>query len=115
VLDTDAATFAAQYYAAGLPSDPTIEQQQPLFVDPAHGDFRLLVVRTGNGSILASQGVDFAPAGTAGVDIDGRARDRDVTGFGAVGYPHDLGAFEMQPIADRVFASGLGDPVVLAY
>jgi hypothetical protein len=24
-------------------------------------------------------------------------------------------AFEMQPIADRVFASGLGDPVVLAY
>jgi hypothetical protein len=101
--------------AAGLPADATIEQQQPLFIDAAHGDFRLLVARTGNGSIVASQGVDFAPVGTAGVDLDGRALDRDVVGFGASGYPRDLGAFEMQPITDRVFANAFGDAVLLAY
>ena len=101
--------------AAGLPADATIEQQQPLFVDASHGDFRLLVARAGNGALVASQGVDFAPAGMAGVDIGGRTLDRDVAGFGAAGYPHDLGAFEMQPITDRVFANAFGDAVLLAY
>ena len=101
---------------AGLPADPTIEQQQPLFIDAAHGDFRLLVVRTGNGTLVASQGVDFAAAGTAGdKDIDGRDRDRDIFGVGAAGKVRDLGAFEMQPITDRVFADGFGDPILLAY
>jgi len=102
--------------AAGLPADPTIEQQQPLFVDAANGDFRLLVVRTGNGALVASQGVDFATAGTAGdIDIDARPFDRDIIGVGAAGKVRDLGAFEMQPISDRLFASGFGDPVLLAY
>ncbi|HEY2395872.1 MAG TPA: hypothetical protein VGH81_07855 [Rudaea sp.] len=100
---------------AGLPADPTIEQQQPLFVDAAHGDFRLIVVRTGSGSLVASQGVDFAPTGMAGVDIGGRTLDRDISGFGAPGNLRDLGAFEMQPIADRVFADGFGDPISVAY
>ena len=101
---------------AGLPADPTIEQQQPLFVDAANGDFRLLVVRTGNGTLLASQGVDFGAAGKAGdIDIDGRPFDRDIIGVGTAGNVRDLGAYEMQPISDRVFASGLGDPVTMAY
>jgi len=45
---------------AGLPSDPTIEQQQPLFINAAGNDFRLRVGVAGNGSLFASQGVDFA-------------------------------------------------------
>ena len=102
--------------AAGLPADPTIEQEQPLFIDASHGDFRLLVVKTGNGAIVASQGVDFAAAGTAGeTDLAGRPFDRDIFGVGAPGNVRDLGAFEMQPITDRLFANGFGDPILLAY
>ena len=47
-------------------------------------------------------------------DIDGRPRPTDVAGvtnrFGAF----DLGAFEMQPITDRIFANGYGDLFLLA-
>ena len=101
--------------SAGLPADPSIQQQQPLFVDPVNDDFRLLVQRHDDGSITASPGVDYAPAGIAQLDIGGRPYDQDVPDVGAAGNVHDLGAFEMQPLADRVFASGMGDPVMLAY
>lgn len=100
--------------ADGLPTDPTIEQQAPLFVDAASDDFRLLVQRLDNGTVTASPGVDYAAAGLAQLDIGARFYDQDIPGFGAAGDVRDLGAFEMQPITDRLFASGFGDPVVMA-
>ena len=99
----------------GLPVDSTIQQQPPLFVDAANDDFRLLVQGHDDGTITASPGVDYAPAGIAQIDLAGRLYDQDVPGVGTAGDVRDLGAFEMQPISDRIFASGMGDPVLLAY
>jgi hypothetical protein len=101
---------------AGLDADPTVEQQQPLFLNAAEGDFRLLVARRDNGTIIASQGIDYAADGAAGdKDIDGRLRDRWILGWNGGGNLRDLGAFEMQLISDRLFASGFGDPVTIVY
>ena len=99
----------------GLPADPSIQQQQPLFIDAANDDFRLLVQRYDDGTVTASAGVDHAAAGISQIDIDGRPYDQDIASVGANGNVRDLGAFEMQPISDRIFASGIGDPVLLVY
>jgi len=73
------------------------------------------VQRYDDGIVAASAGVDHAAAGISQIDIDGRPYDQDIASVGANGNVRDLGAFEMQPISDRIFASGIGDPVLLVY
>jgi hypothetical protein len=112
-----AANLGVQYdladNTAGLPADPTILAGSPTFIDAAHGDYRLSVVRLG-GTVIASLGVDFAPA-AGGTDIRGWARDQDLVGVDNRLGTRDLGAYEMQPIADRIFADAFGDAVARVY
>ena len=73
---------------ASLPVRLDVITADPLFVDPANGDFHL-----GNGS----PGLDFADFGDDGVDLDGAPRGFDlptvIDRFG----PRDLGAYERGP------------------
>ncbi|HEX4479653.1 MAG TPA: hypothetical protein VH082_02495 [Rudaea sp.] len=97
----------------GLPTANDVVLADPLFVNSAKGDYRLSVTSNGN-SFIVSPAVDFSAQQFDAKDIDGRPRPADVAGatnrFGAF----DLGVFEMQPIADRIFANGLGDQFLLA-
>ncbi|MEO8461485.1 MAG: hypothetical protein ABI451_13230 [Dokdonella sp.] len=98
----------------GLPSSPNIVQANPLFFDVTHSDYRLRVQTDGVTS-TESPAVDFAP--TTGnelpTDIDGRARVADVVFLVNRFGPKDLGAYEMQPITDRIFSSRMGDAIQL--
>jgi hypothetical protein len=100
----------------GLPASPDIVQGDPLFFDIAHSDYRLSVLAM-NGDVAASPAVDFAPATTGNdhTDIDGRPRDLDVPAVADVSGPRDLGAYEMQPITDRIFVGTFGDAYRLVY
>ena len=97
----------------GLPANVDVVLADPLFVNAANGDYRLRVTSDGK-SFIASPAVDFSAHALNNADIDGRARPADVGAitnrFGAF----DLGAFEMQPITDRVFANSFGDQYLLA-
>ncbi len=101
--------------ATGFPNDPTNRVGEPTFVDAAHGDYRLRYSHQG-GVVTASAGLDFAPAVT-GNDLDIRrlGYDQDQSGLPDLYGVRDIGAFEMQPYADRVFTDTFGDPVLLAY
>ena len=97
----------------GLPTASDVVLSDPVFVDAAHGDYRLRVATDGK-AFSISPAVDFSDTNDDNRDIDGRARPKDVPNvtnrFGA----YDLGAFEMQPITDRVFANSFGDLYLLA-
>ena len=99
----------------GLPAGTGIAQGEPLFADPAHGNYHQRVFATGT-QVTASLGVDTAPllSGET-IDIDGNPRDTDVPGVPNVAGVRDLGALEEQPILDRVFVDAFGDPVSLVF
>ena len=97
----------------GLPSDPSIVVDAPLFVDLKHSDYRLQATKFGD-TITASPAIDFAEA-AGGFDIAGNPRDQDVVLIANRFGSRDLGAYEMQPITDRLFADGFGDPISLVY
>jgi hypothetical protein len=72
----------------------------PSFVDAAAGDYRLLP---------SSLGVDYAPPGSTGIDLDGHTRVVDLPGAPNAFGPMDLGAYEIQAacsVADTVFCDG---------
>jgi hypothetical protein len=77
----------------------------PSFVDPANGDYHLLPT---------SLGVDYAPAGSTSLDLDGHARVVDPTDVPNWFGPMDLGAYEIQTtspppscsVSDTVFCDG---------
>jgi hypothetical protein len=96
-----------------LPNVPGVVQDNPFFVDVAHGDYRLQAKKVGN-TIFASPAIDFAPA-EGGTDLGGRQRDKDIGAIVDEFGVRDLGAFEMQPISDRIFADGFGDAISLVY
>lgn len=100
---------------ASLPSDPSIIVGDPLFVDMAHGDYRLKATKLG-ATIFASPAIDFAPP-VAGNDRDiaGNLHDQDVGPIADRFGVRDLGAYEMQPITDRIFADAFGDPISIVY
>lgn len=102
--------------AGGLPSSPNIVQANPLFFDIANSDYRLRVQTDGVTS-SESPAVDFAPAtsGDDHTDLDGRPRDVDVAFLVDRFGPRDLGAYEMQPITDRIYVNGFGDRYQLVY
>jgi hypothetical protein len=101
-----------------FPASPNIVQGVPLFVDGANADPEKrdyhLRAYVQNGVVTASPGIDFAPAGSGCVtDFDGNPCDQNVPQVADFAGTHDLGAYEAQPIADRLFADGFGDPVSL--
>jgi hypothetical protein len=102
-----------------------VVEGEPTFVNAAAGDYRLAVTcLTFNAAgactngFSASAGIDqgFWYPTTTPNDIAGRARDIDIAGVDNEDeHASDIGAFEMQPIADRVFVDAFGDPVLMVF
>lgn len=98
-----------------LPADPSIIADDPLFIDMAHGDYRLKATKLGN-TITASPAIDFAaPVAGDDRDIAGNPHDQDIGAIVDRFGVRDLGAYEMQPITDRIFADSFGDPISIVY
>jgi hypothetical protein len=96
-----------------LPSGAKVIAADPLFVNAADGDFHLQAY-VQSGVITRSPAIDFAPA-AGGNDLDGNPYDQDVDVLSNTFGPRDLGAYEMQPINDRIFGDALGDRLSLVY
>ena len=98
-----------------LPNASDVITGDPMFVNAAGGDFHLLAYKQG-GSVFGSPAIDFAPPVVGDDrDLDGNPRDQDVPSFANLFGDRDLGAFEAQPIVDRVFADAFGDRIALTY
>jgi len=92
----------------------TVVSGDPLFVNVATGDYRLRAYRQ-NGNIAASPAIDFVASADTGLDLDGDAYNQPLPALGRSATPRDLGAYEAQPIPDRVFGDAFGDPVSLVH
>lgn len=98
-----------------LPSAASVIEGDPLFVSVAQGNYHLQAF-VQNGVVKASPAIDFAaPVTGDDRDLDGRPYDQDVPSVADRFGTRDLGAYEMQPITDRIFADGFGDPTSLVY
>jgi hypothetical protein len=110
--------MVASETASLLGPDFSLQSETPLFVDSTNADvskrdYHLQAFIT-DGNVTASAAIDFALSLTAGGnDLDNHPRDQDVplvtNRFGM----SDVGAYEMQPISDRIFADAFGDPTSL--
>jgi predicted outer membrane repeat protein len=97
----------------GLPASADIIQGEPIFADAANGNYRLQVFSIG-AVVTASLGVDAAPLLSGQTqDLDGNPRDQDVPAVPNVSGVGDFGAYEAQPILDRIFADAFGDAISL--
>lgn len=110
LLSNDISTFIG---GLGL-----VQTDDPLFVDAdnANPDLRdyHLVAYAQDGQVTASQAIDAAqPLGDGDHDLDGKPHDIDVPTVGSDVLVRDLGAYEAQPVTDRVFADAFGDRVSL--
>lgn len=79
-----------------------VGQGTPTFVNAAGGDYHLQPL---------SLGVDYAPAGSTSVDLDGNPRVVDLNAVANVFGPMDLGAYELQTASaclasDTIFCNG---------
>jgi len=110
--------FADDVLAAdptGLPPQPNIIIGEPLFRDAAGGDYRQVASKAGN-QVTASLGIDFAPPVSGDDrDLDGNPYDQDAGAVTDRFGVRDLGCYEAQPIADRVFADAFGDAISIVY
>lgn len=100
-----------------LPADSSIVQGDPMFFDLPHGDYRLRATQSGS-TISASPAIDFAPPISGDDrDVEDRPYDQDELSIPnrSPGSVRDLGAYEMQPITDRIFADAFGDPITIVY
>ena len=102
----------------GLPPQDTIVQGEPIYasvLNGAAGDYHLAAF-VQDGNVIHSPGIDFAAwTQDQDFDLDGNPYDQDVPAVANLFGPGDLGCYEAQPIPDRVFTDGLGDPVSLLY
>ena len=101
-----------------LPGNVRTQLGTPLFVDGDNPDASKrnyhLLAYIQNGQVTASPGIDFAEAGSGdGSDLDGNPYDQDVPLVPNFAGPRDLGAYEAQPIADRIFGDAFGDRLSL--
>jgi predicted outer membrane repeat protein len=85
----------------------------PDFIDAEHGDYRLFYGLRG-GQFVRSPGIDYAPA-VDGDDRDIRDLPRDQAIEDSYYGARDLGAYEMQGAADRIFIDTFGDDVLLVH
>jgi hypothetical protein len=82
-----------------LPANATLSNADPLFVDPASGNFRLQ---------SNSPAIDYAPPSPPGAtDIDRQPRSADLGNANTFG-PRDLGPYEIQigGVMDRIYLAG---------
>jgi hypothetical protein len=101
-----------------LPGNVRTQLGTPLFVDGDNPDASKrnyhLLAYIQSGQVTASPGIDFAEAGSGdGSDLDGNPYDQDVPLVPNFAGPRDLGAYEAQPIADRIFGDAFGDRLSL--
>ena len=98
-----------------LSNDSDVISGDPMFVNAAGGNFHLQAYKQ-NGSIVASPAIDFSPP-IVGDDRDfnDNPHDQDVASIANRFGVRDLGAYEAQPIVDRIFADAFGDPVPIAF
>ncbi len=100
-----------------LPVSVNVISQDPMFVNPSAGNYHLQAYLQ-NGRLTASRAIDFAPLSESNYDdvtydINGIPYGQDVPLVPNAYGTRDLGAFEAQPITDRIFGDGFGDPVSL--
>ncbi len=116
VFSGSASNLSNQYNIAGnttgLAPGPTNIQTTPTYVDPTHGDYRLFYGLQG-GTLVRSAGIDYAPP-LGGIDIRELPRDQTISATPLFG-KRDIGAYEMQGVADRIFIDTFGDQVLLAH
>jgi hypothetical protein len=102
----------------GLAGQPDVTAGTPTYVDAANGDYHLRAVIQ-NGEVMPSLGIDWVGVSTDdGNDLDNNPRNLDVPQVPdhlISGAFRDIGCYEAQPITDRVFADGVGDPLSLVY
>lgn len=113
----DDASYILASDVSTLPTgDGTIHQGSALFVDAENPNVEVRNYHQRayiqDGTVTSSFGIDYAPI-AGGVDLDGKPRDQDVPGAGDIYNPRDLGAYEEQPIEDRIFGDALGDELSL--
>jgi hypothetical protein len=113
VVATETATFPANFVTV-------FQSDDPLFVDATNANidkrnYHLRAYRQ-NGIVTPSPAIDYAPP-VAGDDrdLDNRPHDQDVTAITDLYGVRDLGAYEAQPILDRIFGDAFGDPSSLVY
>lgn len=111
-LSNDTSTFAF--------GSVVLQPDDPLFVDLSNADSDLrdyhLVAFLQNRIVTASEAIDAAPTNTGdGKDLDGNPTDVDVllVKDPNPGWWHDIGAYEAQPITDRIFGDTFGDRLSL--
>jgi hypothetical protein len=121
--DTTPCPFQVDYMMSNdvstLPSSSniiTIDPADPLFVDAPDGNYQLVAYYQ-NGSLVATRAIDFAPteSGDAAHDFNGNAYGQNVPAVPDAYGTRDLGAYEMTPITDRIFADAFGDRTSLVY
>jgi hypothetical protein len=99
-----------------LPASATTISQDPMFVDPANGNYHLSAYLQ-NGGLHASRAIDFAATvlnSPNGIDdnpndLDGNPYGQDVPAVPDFHGTRDLGAYEARPITDRIFGDAFGD------
>jgi hypothetical protein len=99
-----------------LPASSSIVSGDPMFVNVSSGDYHLLAY-VQEGQITASRAIDFAATvafdSDLPDDLDGNPYDQDVNVIQNLFGARDLGAYEMQPINDRIFGDAFGDRLSL--
>lgn len=91
-----------------------LSASDPLFVDAAHGNYHLIAAMQ-NFSLIATAAIDFAPEdGDPPDDLDGNTYGQDVPIIPNFYGTRDLGAYEAQPITDRIFGDAFGDILLIA-
>lgn len=110
-LSTETATFPLDASFVAVLTDPMFVDATN--VDASKRDYRLRAY-VQNGAVTASPAIDFAPP-IAGDDrdLDNNPHDQNVPRVTDFQGDRDLGCYEAQPIDDRLFADGFGDPISL--
>lgn len=105
-----------------LPASATTISQDPMFVDPANGNYHLSAYLQ-NGGLHASRAIDFAATiknsqteiGDDPFDLDGIEFGQDVPLVPDFHGTRDLGAYEARPITDRLFGDAFGDRLSILF
>ncbi len=111
--------FVVQYVLSNdtttLSNGTDVISGDPMFVNAAGGNFHLQAYKQ-NGSLIASPAIDYAPPVVGDArDLNNNPHDQDVPSISNRFGVRDLGAYEAQPISDRIFADAFGDPVPIAF
>ena len=111
--------ISSELFTLGAPGG-SLSSSAPLFVDDTNSEISKrdyhLQAFVRDGVVTASPAIDFAPVISGeGNDLDNNSRGQDVPLVANRFGTSDVGAYEMQPIADRIFADAFGDATSLVH